>query len=86
MEQIEKNIADLAAAHLENLGFTGVDIVSDTTIAFDGEYVGSEIDIDDIEYTDTAADIERKATYFSCCGDELDRDFMICRTCGEHCG
>lgn len=82
---IEKFVhTDLKVMHLENLGFTSVEDNGDN-ILFDGEYSGSSIDTDEVELTDTAKDIERKADYYSCCGDILDKDIMICPTCHEHC-
>ncbi len=70
-------------AFLQSLGFSDVEDNGDN-ISFDGDYQMG-IDVDDISLTDTAADIERKADKYSCCGDILDEDYMICPTCKEHC-
>jgi len=40
---------------------------------------------DDFEVGDSAEEICRNAEYLSCCGDVLDKDYMICPTCYEHC-
>jgi len=69
-------------AFLESLGFTDVEDNGDN-ISFEGEYQMS-IDVDDIKLTYTYADIERIADKYSCCGDILDDDIMICPTCKEH--
>ena len=75
---------DIKVAHLEKLGFKNVEDNVDCVI-FDGDYDGSQIDMDYILLTDTANDIERKADYISCCGAVLDKDYMICPECKEHC-
>ncbi len=74
---------DILVMHLENLGFTDIEDNGDN-ISFEGDYQMS-IDVDDISLTDTYAAIERKADKYSCCGDILDEDIMMCPTCKEHC-
>ena len=44
-----------------------------------------EIDTDDFEINDPLSEIEKHADIYSCCGDILDKDYMICPTCKEHC-
>jgi hypothetical protein len=56
----------------------------DDAVEFDADLPCS-IDFDDFEIGDTAETIYRRATKYSCCGDELDDDYMICPSCGEHC-
>jgi len=48
----------------------------------DYEYV---IQFSDFELNDTLEEIKNRADIYSCCGDILDRDLMICPTCKEHC-
>jgi hypothetical protein len=44
-----------------------------------------EIDLADFEIGDPISEIEKYANIYSCCGDILDTDYMICPTCKEHC-
>ena len=44
-----------------------------------------DIDFDDFEIGDPAHKICERANQYSCCGDILDKDYMICPTCQEHC-
>jgi hypothetical protein len=78
-----KNDNSDKVAFIKSLGFTDVEDFGDT-IGFEGD-CPMDIDVDDIKLTDTAKDIERKANKYSCCGDVLDDDYMICPTCKEHC-
>ena len=68
---------------IELLGFVDVEDNGDN-ISFEGEYQMS-IEVSEISLTDTASDIFRKADKYSCCGDVLDEDYMICPSCKEHC-
>ena len=68
---------------IESLGFVDVEDNGDN-ISFEGEYQMS-IEVSEISLTDTGADIFRKADNYSCCGDVLDEDYMICPSCKEHC-
>ena len=68
---------------MQSLGFTDVEDNGDN-ISFEGEYSMS-IDIAEISLLDSYTDIVRKADKYSCCGDVLDEDYMICPTCKEHC-
>ena len=70
-------------AFIESLGFVDVEDNGDN-ISFEGEYQMS-IEVSEISLTDTGADIFRNADKYSCCGDVLDEDYMICPTCKEHC-
>jgi hypothetical protein len=51
---------------------------------FEDDY-SYEIDLDDFDITDEIQKIYQKADIYSCCGDILDRDIMMCPTCKEHC-
>ena len=71
-------------AYIESL-FTVTDI-TDTSICFEAPDCSSaEILFTDFEIGDSAKNICGAATYYSCCGDRLDRDYMICPSCFEHC-
>lgn len=78
-----KNDNSEKVAFLQSLGFTDVEDNGDN-ISFEGDCQMS-IDVEDIKLTDTNADIERKSDKYSCCGDILDEDYMLCPTCKEHC-
>ena len=40
---------------------------------------------EDFQVGDTSKDICSASEYYSCCGDVLDKDYMMCPTCYEHC-
>lgn len=42
-------------------------------------------EFDDFNIGDSLSEIERYSDIYSCCGDILDTDYMICPTCKEHC-
>lgn len=44
----------------------------------------TEYDLQDDNIKDILMETAETTTY-SCCGDELDSDIMICPSCGEHC-
>jgi hypothetical protein len=43
------------------------------------------IEFDDFNIGDTLSEIEQYSEMYSCCGDILDKDYMICPSCKEHC-
>jgi hypothetical protein len=43
------------------------------------------IDTDDFEIGDPLYKIEKYADIYSCCGDLLDRNYIMCPSCKEHC-
>ena len=75
-------------AYLESLGYEIQDYADNglpgSTVSFTGDY-DYEIAFDEFEIGDTASSIENSADIYSCCGDILDKDYMICPSCKEHC-
>jgi hypothetical protein len=75
-------------AYLESLGYEIQDYddkgLPNSTISFTGDY-DYEIEFDEFEIGDSESSIESTANIYSCCGDILDKDYMICPTCHEHC-
>ena len=69
--------------YLKSIGFDVEDYDNTTVLVLD-DY-NSEIHLSDFEIGDSFENIQNGATWFSCCGDELDKDFMICPSCREHC-
>jgi len=71
------------------VGFTEVEIVEvygyTTEFHFESDGMTCSIFEDEFELGDSASDILRASPYYSCCGDILDKDLMICPTCHEHC-
>jgi|TARA_R100000081_G_scaffold47917_1_gene22867 Zn finger protein HypA/HybF involved in hydrogenase expression len=52
-----------------------------------GENLGKDVENENPAYCDTCGqeDIDNPRGYIiSCCGDEVDQDWMICPTCKEH--
>ena len=43
------------------------------------------IDFEDFNIGDNLSTIEKHSDIYSCCGDILDKDYMICPSCKEHC-
>ena len=74
-------------AYLESLGLTveSFTLNSGKCIANWSNDYDYEIDTDDFEISDTLQEIETYADVYSCCGDILDKDYMICPSCKEHC-
>lgn len=77
------------ANYLNQLGFEDVETVEvygyDTEYHFTDDNMNCSIYEDQFEIGDSVSEILRAATFYSCCGDQLDKDYMICRSCGEHC-
>ena len=74
--------------YLESLGFDiqSYDIGEQSYATFtDKDSVDFEISLDDFEVGNPMYMIYQKADQFSCCGDILDKDYMICPSCKEHC-
>ena len=76
-------------AYLESLGvelqdYDAKDLPSSTVYfsTVDGDF---EIVFDAFD-TDTSLEkIQEMADQYSCCGEVLDKDYMLCPTCLEHC-
>ena len=83
----EKN--NQKANYLASFGFTNIEIIEvngyDTEYNFDDDGRPCAIFEREFEIGDTVGDILRAADFYSCCGDVLDKDYMICPTCKEHC-
>jgi hypothetical protein len=69
--------------YLQSIGLK-VEWNDDETVAFESDY-SSDIRFDEFEIGDSAEDICNRANIYSCCGDILDRDWMLCPSCREHC-
>jgi hypothetical protein len=52
-------------------------------VQFEEDYMCT-ISFDDFEIGDNLSEIIENSDYYSCCGDILDKDFMMCPTCYEH--
>ena len=77
------------AEYLESLQFGVVDFIEvdgyDTEFHFESDGMPCSIYEDEFEVGDSVSQIMRAATFYSCCGDPLDKDYMICPSCREHC-
>ena len=64
---------------LKEWGAEDIDLINDTYhFVYDGySYSTSDIYKTEKETIDNA-------TLYSCCGDEVDKDWMMCPTCKEH--
>ena len=74
-------------AYLESLGLIIESFTSQSgecTVYFTDDY-DYEISTNDFEIGDSLKEIYNASDIYSCCGDILDRDYMICPTCKEHC-
>jgi len=76
------------AEYLKTLGFDVHNIIEvpgyDTEIEYTGDY-DSIIYTSEFEIGDSIQEIIRVSDFYSCCGEPLDKDIMICPTCKEHC-
>ncbi len=83
-----KNVIE-RTTYLESLGFTEVEYVSCpadiTEYYFEADGMSCSIYEDEFEVGDSVSQIMRAATFYSCCGDPLDKDYMMCPSCKEHC-
>ena len=77
------------AEYLESLQFGVVDFIEvdgyDTEFHFEADGMSCSIYEDEFEIGDSVSQIMRAATFYSCCGDPLDKDIMMCPSCREHC-
>lgn len=77
------------ANYLAQLRFEDVEIITvdgyDTEYHFTDDNMNCSIYEDQFEIGDSVSEILRAATFYSCCGDPLDKDYMICPSCREHC-
>ena len=84
-----ENTIQAKESYLSSLGFTNIEVIK--AYGYDTEYHftndGAQCSIFDVEFDikDTAQAILSATAFYSCCGDVLDKDYMICPTCKEHC-
>ena len=71
----------LIKSTLSNWGYEDIEIVGETIWFTDD---GMECSILKEEFSDNKKCLSNVVLY-SCCGEVLDKDFMICPKCGEHC-
>lgn len=85
-----KNVIE-RTAYLESLGFTNCTNIlfarngHTTEYWFESGDMSCSIYADEFEIGDSVSQIMRAAEYYSCCGDLLDKDSMMCPSCREHC-
>jgi hypothetical protein len=74
-------------AYLESLGLTveSFTMQNGECFAYFSDDYDYEISTDDFEVGTPLSKICDAADMYSCCGDILDKDYMICPTCKEHC-
>lgn len=75
-------------AYLESFGLTVESFMllgKGECIAYFSDDYDYEISTDDFEVGTPLSEIYAAADIYSCCGDILDKDYMICPTCKEHC-
>ena len=70
--------------YLESLG-ADIQGFDSQTVSFSTSEGDFECELENFEIGDTLADIQTRSDQYSCCGDILDPDYMICPTCKEHC-
>lgn len=75
--------------YLRELGFSEVVSIEvqgyDTEYNFENDGQFCAIFDDEFEVGDPIGDIISASTFYSCCGDILDKDIMMCPSCKEHC-
>jgi hypothetical protein len=74
-------------AYIDSLGLTAESFTlsnGECIISITDDY-DYEISTDEFEVGDSVQEILQRADMFSCCGDILDKDYMMCPTCKEHC-
>ena len=81
MQLIEENKKKLE--HLESFNVT-IEDYDEKSVSFTDDY-SYDIEFDDFEIGDNLSEIENQSNIYSCCGDILDKDYMICPSCKEHC-
>ena len=68
--------------YLKSLGFK-VEGQYQDIISFSGDY-DYNISTEDFEIGDAANQIVENSDIISCCGDMVDKDYMMCPSCREH--
>lgn len=65
--------------------FNVTDVVEDGCYFEAPDCCDAYIQFEDFQVGDTPSEICSSSEYYSCCGDILDKDYMMCPTCYEHC-
>ena len=73
--------------YLESLGIVieSFTLYKDNAVVNFTDDYDYELSLDEFEIGDPAHSIYQRAEMYSCCGDVLDKDYMICPSCKEHC-
>lgn len=73
-------------AQLEHLRSNGAYIEDHDTEEVSYHFDGYDYRIswDDFDVTDSMTRIKSSSDLYSCCGDVVDQDYMMCPTCKEH--
>ena len=84
-----ENTIQAKESSLRELGFREVQTIQvngyDTEYNFEDDGRPCAIFEREFEIGDTVGDILSAADFYSCCGDILDKDLMMCPSCKEHC-
>jgi hypothetical protein len=73
------------AKYLQSLGFTDVEDYGGEEICFiDYDGYSRSIFLSEFDTTSSAKEILCSAVIYSCCGDVVNKDYMICPSCKEH--
>lgn len=78
-EEIQKKVD-----YLNSIGLP-VDHNDDEMVYFDNDFYSCGIELENFDVGDSVEQIMNYADIYSCCGDVLDKDWMLCPTCKEHC-
>ncbi len=70
--------------YLNSIGLI-TDYVTEDGACFEWDGYNCDIDFAKFEVGDSIENITNVANLWSCCGYILDRDYMICPICKEHC-
>lgn len=73
-----------ASRVLESLGLE-VKECEEHAVVFEMDGLDCDIEADEVEENMTIQDVHNRCTMYSCCGDVLNKDIMICPSCKEHC-
>jgi len=79
-----ENNNQLKVDYLNSIGMK-VEDFDKTNVSFDTGDYSADIEFDEFEIGDSFETIFNRSNIYSCCGDILDKDYMMCPTCYEHC-
>ena len=72
--------------YLKSLNLEVTEVHDDEGVSFEApDCYDAYILFEDFDIGDTQDQICYHAEYYSCCGDRLDKDWMVCPSCLEHC-